>query len=253
MVPATIQQMVASGEQSGNLSKMLRKIGETFEEKTETSTKNLSVLLEPILLLIVWGGVIMVALAVILPIYSMIGGFNDPAPGNMTTTTVVVSNDTNEEIIVPEERVSLPTLQVSDDVEWLNVRTKPFGEFLQRVSPGETFSYQGEKDDWYEIVLENQETGWVSGDYVTLLNYASAPKQEETSVTESEELWLEVLPTGTGYLNVRKNPFGELVGKVEPRSKYQYIVEKGGWYQIIFAGNQEGWVSGAYIKVISDE
>ncbi len=72
--PATIQQMIAAGEQSGHLPQTLTKIGKNFETKTETTTKNLSVILEPILLVIVWLGVIFVALAVVLPVYSLIGG-----------------------------------------------------------------------------------------------------------------------------------------------------------------------------------
>ena len=46
------------------------------QEKIDDTTKNLTVLLEPILLVIVWLGVLFVALAVILPIYSLIGGIN---------------------------------------------------------------------------------------------------------------------------------------------------------------------------------
>jgi type II secretory pathway component PulF len=45
-----------------------------YEEKISNTTKNLSVILEPILLVIVWLGVITVALAVVLPVYSLIGG-----------------------------------------------------------------------------------------------------------------------------------------------------------------------------------
>jgi type IV pilus assembly protein PilC len=76
MIPVPIQQMIIAGEQSGNLSETLLKIGEIFESKTETSTKNLTVILEPILLVIVWLGVVGVALAIILPIYNLIGGLN---------------------------------------------------------------------------------------------------------------------------------------------------------------------------------
>lgn len=75
LIPAPIQQLVVAGEQSGSLSTTLLKIGQTFETKADTTTKNLTVILEPILLVIVWLGVVAVALAVILPIYSLIGGF----------------------------------------------------------------------------------------------------------------------------------------------------------------------------------
>ncbi len=74
LVPGPIRQMIASGEQAGQLPQLLQKIGEVFEEKADSTTKNLSVILEPLLLVVVWGGVVSVALAVILPIYSLIGG-----------------------------------------------------------------------------------------------------------------------------------------------------------------------------------
>ena len=75
LVPAPMQQLIVAGERSGTLSGTLLKIGQMFEGKADTSTKNLTVILEPILLVVVWVGVVAVALAVILPIYSLIGGF----------------------------------------------------------------------------------------------------------------------------------------------------------------------------------
>lgn len=75
LIPVPIQQLIVAGEQSGTLSGTLLKIGQTYETKSDTTTKNLAVILEPILLVIVWLGVVAVALAVILPIYSLIGGF----------------------------------------------------------------------------------------------------------------------------------------------------------------------------------
>lgn len=75
-IPTSVQTMIYSGEQSGRLPDILIKIGETYEAKTDTTTKDLTVVLEPILLVIVWLGVVGVALAVIMPIYSLIGGLN---------------------------------------------------------------------------------------------------------------------------------------------------------------------------------
>lgn len=75
LISMPIQQLIVAGEQSGTLSATLLKIGQTFEVKADTSTKNLTIILEPILLVVVWLGVVAVALAVILPIYSLIGGF----------------------------------------------------------------------------------------------------------------------------------------------------------------------------------
>lgn len=73
LVPVPVQQMIVAGEQSGRLAEVLRKIGERYEGRTDTTTKNLAVILEPVLLVVVWVGVMFIALAVILPIYSLIG------------------------------------------------------------------------------------------------------------------------------------------------------------------------------------
>lgn len=77
IIPGPVQQMIASGEQSGSLSEVLIRIGMNYEEKTETTAKDLPVALEPILLVVVWMGVVAIALSVIMPIYSLIGGLNE--------------------------------------------------------------------------------------------------------------------------------------------------------------------------------
>jgi type IV pilus assembly protein PilC len=75
-IPHFVQEIIMAGEYSGNLSKSLHKIGKVYEEKTENNTKNLTVILEPIMLIIISAGVLGVAVAVILPIYSLVGNMN---------------------------------------------------------------------------------------------------------------------------------------------------------------------------------
>jgi type II secretory pathway component PulF len=77
LIPQPIQQLIISGEESGNLNKTLIKVGKVLEAKSDTTTKNLTIIMEPILLVIVWAGVVSVAFAVILPIYSLVGGLNN--------------------------------------------------------------------------------------------------------------------------------------------------------------------------------
>lgn len=84
VLPIYAKQLIISAEQSGNLPQTFIKIGEIYEKKNDENTKDLTVLLEPILLLLVWIGVAFIALAVILPIYSLIGGVNDAASPNRT-------------------------------------------------------------------------------------------------------------------------------------------------------------------------
>ena len=76
LVPVSVQQLIIEGERAGSLAATLAKIGNTFEEKADTTAKNLTIILEPVMLVIVWLGVLGVALAVILPIYSLIGGLS---------------------------------------------------------------------------------------------------------------------------------------------------------------------------------
>lgn len=74
LLPPAVQQMVIAGERSGALPDTLRNVGDIYEEKSAITTENLEVILEPILLVTISIGVLGVAVAVILPIYSLIGG-----------------------------------------------------------------------------------------------------------------------------------------------------------------------------------
>jgi len=76
LLPSAVQQMIIAGERSGALPETLETIGTIYEEKADVTTANLEAVMEPILLVIVWVGVMAVAVAVILPIYSLVGGLN---------------------------------------------------------------------------------------------------------------------------------------------------------------------------------
>lgn len=76
LFPPAVQQMLIAGERSGALPEVLVTIGRTYEQKSDITTANLEAIIEPILLVIVWVGVMMVAVAVIVPIYSLVGGLN---------------------------------------------------------------------------------------------------------------------------------------------------------------------------------
>ncbi|BFT94401.1 MAG: type II secretion system F family protein [Minisyncoccus archaeiphilus] len=76
LIPRPIQQMIIVAERSGRLPETMIKINEIYEEKIDDTTKNLAVILEPILLIVIWTGVLLLALAIIMPIYGIIGDFN---------------------------------------------------------------------------------------------------------------------------------------------------------------------------------
>ena len=73
LIPGPIQQLIGSAERSGELSATLIRIGDVHESRADIAMKNISVLIEPVLLVIVWLGVVAVAFAVILPLYSLVG------------------------------------------------------------------------------------------------------------------------------------------------------------------------------------
>lgn len=164
LVPNPIQGMIATGEKSGSLPKTLLKIGEIFEGRTDTTTKNLAVMLEPILLVIVWVGVVAVALAVILPIYSLLGGLQQPVPASVMPDEVSAVSNSGVQGALPQ----LVILETG--VGYLNVRDFPSveGDLIGKVLPGETYEYSDFVDGWYEIILKNGETGWILGTYAEL-------------------------------------------------------------------------------------
>ena len=65
--PPMVVQMVATGEESGALDDMLRQISDFYDAEVETAVKNLTGMIEPILIIFLGIGAILVILAVILP------------------------------------------------------------------------------------------------------------------------------------------------------------------------------------------
>jgi type IV pilus assembly protein PilC len=76
VLPVSIRPMIVAGERSGSLPEVLLTIGAAYEQKSDITTQNLETIIEPILLVMVAIGVLLVAIAVILPIYSLVGGLN---------------------------------------------------------------------------------------------------------------------------------------------------------------------------------
>ncbi len=71
LFPALVTEMVAVGEKSGNLEKVLEKVASHLERETEIEMRRGMSLMEPIMILIMGVGVGFVALSVLLPILEM--------------------------------------------------------------------------------------------------------------------------------------------------------------------------------------
>jgi type II secretory pathway component PulF len=76
LFPPTVGRMIEVGEKTGNLDNNLAYLAEFYENEVDEVTKNLSGILEPILLVVMGVMVGFVALAIITPIYGITQGLN---------------------------------------------------------------------------------------------------------------------------------------------------------------------------------
>lgn len=235
LIPAPVQQLIASGERSGNLSHIFLKIGESYEGKTEYTTKNLAALLEPILLVIIWGGVVSVALAVVLPIYTLVGnmrtGINKP-PKPKTAIVVEVSSPTNGGGGVSEDVRKALENTVQNDQE--KNETKPLPENLIQ-------------NEWGKLPTETK--------YHETSPSETAPIVEKTvDVPQEKSKKIEVIPN-VPLLNVRSGPSVSfpVETQIAPGNTYVVLEESEKWRKIALPEGKEGWVSGAYTQEISEE
>jgi general secretion pathway protein F len=69
--PPVFRQMVAVGEQSGDLEKMLQKIADAYEREVETRITGMTALIEPIMILLMAVVVGFIVISILLPIFEM--------------------------------------------------------------------------------------------------------------------------------------------------------------------------------------
>jgi len=71
LIPASVLLMISSAEKSGKLSETFIRISELYGARLENTSRNLPVIIEPILLLLVGIGVALFVLATMMPIYNL--------------------------------------------------------------------------------------------------------------------------------------------------------------------------------------
>ncbi len=74
LFPPLVGEMVAVGEETGQLSNMLLQLAAFYEEEVAETTKNLTTIIEPILMIFIGAIVGFFAVSMIQPMYSMLGG-----------------------------------------------------------------------------------------------------------------------------------------------------------------------------------
>lgn len=73
--PAIVTQMVTTGEETGRLDELLRSVSEYYDQQVAYSLKRLMTLVEPLLILFVGLGVLLMATAVFVPMWDMVKMF----------------------------------------------------------------------------------------------------------------------------------------------------------------------------------
>jgi type IV pilus assembly protein PilC len=76
LYPILVGEMILVGEETGQIAGMLGELANYYEAEVERKTKDLSTIVEPLLMVVIGGGVGFFALALIAPIYSISDGLN---------------------------------------------------------------------------------------------------------------------------------------------------------------------------------
>ncbi len=71
LFPPTVEQMIRTGESTGTLSTIMIKIADFYDDRAKVQAKDLTTILEPMMIFLVGGIVSFVVLSLLLPIFKM--------------------------------------------------------------------------------------------------------------------------------------------------------------------------------------
>jgi type IV pilus assembly protein PilC len=81
-----VPQMIRIGEDSGTLGDMLDKVASFYEDEVDQTVKNLSTIIEPVMMIVLGGLVFFMIAAILLPVYSLVGGGIETNPADTVQT-----------------------------------------------------------------------------------------------------------------------------------------------------------------------
>ncbi len=71
VIPKLVGQMIRTGEETGKLDEVMAKLAEYYEGESDEALKNITTLIEPIILIVLGLGVAFLVISIILPIYKL--------------------------------------------------------------------------------------------------------------------------------------------------------------------------------------
>jgi uncharacterized protein YgiM (DUF1202 family) len=121
-------------------------------------------------------------------------------------------------------------------VPLLNVRANPDGNVIGRIKQDELITIFEKKGEWYEV------------------EYRGVPRYVMVRfVAECDEnIKMKKGTVTAGSLNIRKQPDGEIIGKIKKGDIVYIFKEEGDWLRIFFEGNP-GYVMKKYVNIIKEE
>lgn len=82
-----VPQMIKVGEESGTLGAMLDKVASFYEDEVDQAVKNMSTIIEPVLMIVLGVMVGFIIVAILYPVYSLVGGGVDLNTGGSSSST----------------------------------------------------------------------------------------------------------------------------------------------------------------------
>jgi type IV pilus assembly protein PilC len=76
--------MINVGEESGSLGDMLEKVATFFEDEVDQTVKNVSAIIEPVMIVFLGVTVLFIVIAVLFPIYNLVSVIGNTGSGGGT-------------------------------------------------------------------------------------------------------------------------------------------------------------------------
>jgi type II secretory pathway component PulF len=182
LFPKNVQLIISNAENSGSLKTVFSKVASLYEIRSSTSASRLAVLIEPVLLFVVFLGVSFIAFSTITPIYSLMSSvstlsdaptvaISKPKISTTPTTTPTVSPSPTPSVITPQvTKAPLQKLVIGNNGGTVNIRSGPSTKYqiLLKAKSGTEYSILDFDGEWYQIIIDEQQNGWVIKDYVSI-------------------------------------------------------------------------------------